>query len=160
MKRRSLPVRFTTGLLLVALSLAGLTGCEYDLPLTPQPTRDVDPRLVGDWRSTDGKDLMKVRRLDDTRYVVSYNNDLWSGWHSDVADVALVSLLHLDPANRKHSFLEWTLAADGRRLRLRVVSSKVVSKDLRDSAALREAVRRHHGHPEFYVHEENYTRER
>jgi hypothetical protein len=37
----------------------------------------VQERLLGDWVSLDGKENMKVRRLDDNIYIVYYDGDLF-----------------------------------------------------------------------------------
>jgi hypothetical protein len=45
---------------------SGFSACEYEAPITPSPTQKVQKRLLGDWTSTDGKEKMKVRKLDDS----------------------------------------------------------------------------------------------
>lgn len=62
------------------------SGCEgdYAIPITSGPTRKIDQRLVGNWASKDGTDKLRVRRLDDSIYIVSYNGDLFRAFHSDV----------------------------------------------------------------------------
>jgi hypothetical protein len=137
-----------------------LAGCEYEAPLTAQPTGKIDPRLVGDWRSIDGKDLMRVRAFDESRYAISYNSDVYAAWHSDFAPLPLISVLHLDPRNRKYSFLTWDLSAGDGRLRLQVINSKVVPKDLPDPAALQQALLARQSDAALYVHRQDYLRER
>ncbi|PYL72148.1 MAG: hypothetical protein DMF26_17290 [Verrucomicrobia bacterium] len=68
----------------VAIGLCSLafTSCNYDVPITSGPTRNVEQRLLGDWISLDGKENMKVRRLDDKTYVVYYDGDLFRAWTS------------------------------------------------------------------------------
>src|SRR5262249_23382594 len=61
----------------VAIGLCSLAfaACQYDVPITSSPTRNVEQRLLGNWVSLDGKENMKVRRLDDNTYVVYYDGD-------------------------------------------------------------------------------------
>ena len=143
-----------------AVAIGGflLAGCEYDFPIAPKPTRAIDAKLMGDWVSVDGKDTMKVRQLDDTTYVVSYNHELYSAIHTDLESVPFVSVLHLDPTNRKYAFLTWALSDGDSRLRLRVVSSKVIAKDTRDSAALQAQLKRQAGNPDLFGFQQDYTR--
>jgi hypothetical protein len=146
----------------VALSLGALAfaGCEYEFPLTAQPTRATDEKLIGDWISVDGLDTMKVRRLDDTTYAIAYNGDLYTAQHTEFAGTAFVSALHLDPQNRKYSFLAWNLSDGDTRLRLRVVSSKIIPKETRDRAALQARLREHLANPALYGVTKSYTRVR
>jgi cytochrome c2 len=111
--------KFTPGIIAAACFFA-LCGCEYEVPLTAKPTRKIDEKLVGDWISTDGKEKMKVRRLDDSIYIVSYNGDLFGAFHSDVAKTSFVSVQDIDSADRKYAYLTWKLSDDGKRLGLRV----------------------------------------
>ena len=43
-------------------------------------------QLLGDWRSNDGKEELKLRSLDDSSYIVYYDGDLFRAYHSDVAE--------------------------------------------------------------------------
>jgi hypothetical protein len=65
----------------IALCSLAFTSCNYDVPITSGPTRKVEQRLLGDWISLDGKENMKVRRLDDNTYVVYYDGDLFRAYH-------------------------------------------------------------------------------
>ena len=67
-------------------------GCEYEVPITASPTRKVEEKLLGDWISKDGKDKMKVRRLDDFIYVILMNDGLVRAYHSEVAKTPFVSV--------------------------------------------------------------------
>src|SRR5438876_2840288 len=89
--------------MIAVLACLTLSGCEYDVPITSKPTRKVDGRLLGDWMSKDRKDKMKVRRLDDDVYIISYNGDLFRGYHSDLAKTSFVSVQDIDSAERKYS---------------------------------------------------------
>src|SRR5207302_4549293 len=70
----------------VAIGLCSLafTACQYDVPITSAPTRKVQDRLLGDWTSTDGKEKLKLRSLDDSTYIVYYDGDLFRAYHSDI----------------------------------------------------------------------------
>ncbi|MBL9188858.1 MAG: hypothetical protein JNK23_15350 [Opitutaceae bacterium] len=137
-----------------------LGGCEFEAPITEKPTRGTDDKLVGTWKAVGDTDVMKVRQLDAATYIVSYNGDLYSAHHSDLGGVPFVSVLHLDPNNRKHSLLTWRLSDADDRLTLRVVSSKVIPKETSSSAALRALLEKEARNPELLGKEFHYTRGR
>ena len=115
----------------------GLSGCDYDVPITPEPTRQVDPRLMGNWVSAAGKDKMRVRRLDNAHYIVTFNGDLFYVHHSDVAGTAFFSAQELDSADRRYLFLAYTLSDDGAQLTVRHVNAAAISKQAKTSADVR-----------------------
>ncbi len=69
--------KFTLAVFAV-LSVISLSGCIYQVPITADPTRGVEERLLGEWASKDGKNKLKVRRLDDSHYIVSVNGYLFA----------------------------------------------------------------------------------
>jgi hypothetical protein len=74
----------------LCLSVLAFAACQYEVPITPSPTRNVQERLLGDWVSLDGKEQMKVRRFDDNIYIVYYDGDFFRAYHSDVSETAFV----------------------------------------------------------------------
>ena len=120
------------GVTVALLSLA-LGACQYDVPITSSPTRKVQEQLLADWRSTDGKDELKLRRLDDSIYIVYYDGDLFRAYHSDVAETPFATVQDLNSSDRKYAYVVWKLSDDGKHLSVRNVSDKVISKETRDS---------------------------
>jgi hypothetical protein len=114
------------------------TGCEYEVPLTAQPNRAIDEKLLGNWLSPDG--WMAIRAFDAQHYVVSYNGSFYRGWHSTVAGQAFVTLRSLDAKSPKFTYVTYALTRDDRRLDVRVVRDEVLSKEIKDSAAMRAAL--------------------
>ena len=84
----------------VCLWILAFSAREYEVPITPSPTQKVQERLLGDWTSTDGKEKMKVRRLDDSVYVVYYDGDLFRAYHSDIAETSFASVQDLSSNDR------------------------------------------------------------
>jgi hypothetical protein len=107
----------------VCLCILAFTACEYEVPITPSPTRNVQERLLGDWISLGDKETMKVRRLDDNIYIVYFDGDLFRAYHSDVAETSFVSVQDLNSSDRKYAYVVWNLSDDSRRLSLRSVQS-------------------------------------
>lgn len=138
-------------LLLAALAVAcALTACNYDVALTPKPTRKVDERLLGVWLGgEDGKDSMAVRRLDDSTYVVAMENDLYRAYHSDFAGTAFLSVQELD-GGRRFVYLTAELSADGNRLTLQTVSPKVVPEETKGRPALQKLIRGNLQNPRLF----------
>jgi hypothetical protein len=120
----------------VCLCMVGFAACNYEVPITSSPTRNVQEQLLGDWTSSDGKEHLNVRRLDQSFYVVYYDGDLFRAYHSDVADIPFVSVQDLNSKDRKYAYLVWKLSDDGKHLSLRNVNEKVVPKETKDSATV------------------------
>jgi hypothetical protein len=93
----------------------------------------VQEQLLGDWRSTDGKEELKLRRLDDGIYIVYYDGDLFRAYHSDVAETPFATVQDLNSSDRKYAYVVWKLSDDGKHLSLRNVSDKVVPKETKES---------------------------
>src|SRR5215471_16430407 len=123
------------GVTVALLSLA-LGACQYDVPITSSPTRKVQEELLADWRSTDGKEELKLRRLDDSIYIVYYDGDLFRAYHSDVAETPFATVQDLNSSDRKYAYVIWKLSDDGKHLSLRNVSDKIVPKETKDSATV------------------------
>lgn len=130
----------------VALGIAVVVCClsssacdgDYSVPITSGPTRKIDQRLLGNWVSKDGTDKVKVRRLDNSVYIVSYNGDLFRAFHSDVGKTPYLSLQDIESAGRKYSYISYKLSDDGERLDVRAVDTKVIPKELKDSASVQK----------------------
>src|SRR5256886_7857561 len=96
----------------VAICLCALAfgACQYDVPITSAPTRNVQERLLGDWTSADGKEKLKLRRLDDGIYIVYYDGDLLRAYHSDVSDTPFVSVQAINSNDRKYAYVGCVLS--------------------------------------------------
>ena len=160
MKTLRSTTRKLTLTLVTAVCGFAFSGCEYEVPITAKPTRKVDERLLGDWTSKDGKEKMKVRRLDDLIYIVAYNGDLSRAYHSDVGKLALVSVQDIDSEGRKYAYLAWKLSDDGKVLGLRVVNTKVVPKEVKDSASVQKLLEKNLQNPELFEDETQFTKEK
>ena len=116
--------------------LCFLSACVYEVPITLNPTRKIEERLLGNWTSSDGKEHMNVRQLDENSYVVYYDGDLFRAYHSDVGGTPFASVQDLNSTDRKYAYVVWKLSEDGKNLTLRNVSNKIVPKENKDSAAV------------------------
>ncbi|MDI1337333.1 MAG: hypothetical protein PSU94_14205 [Lacunisphaera sp.] len=120
------------------------TACNYDSPLTTKPTRRVDERLLGDWVAVDKdsqkEELMHVRQLDDSNYVAAFDHDIYRAFHSDFADMAFLTVQDLNSSDRLYLYMAWEVSADGRQLKLRTVSDKIVTGKNKGQAALQKAL--------------------
>ena len=150
----------TLRLLLICLCCLAFSGCEYEVPITSGPTRKVEARLLGDWVSKDGKEKMKVRRLDNSIYIVSYNGDLFRAYHSDVAKTAFVSVQDIDSAERKYAYVAWKLFEDGKQLGLRVVSAKIIPREVKTSTGVQKLLKKNLQNPGLLEDEVQFAREK
>jgi hypothetical protein len=135
-------------------------ACQYDVPITPSPTRKVQEQLLGNWVSLDGKENMRVRRLDDSTYVVYYDGDLFRAYHSDVAELPLTSVQDLNSNDRKYAYVVWKLSNDGKRLTLRSVNNKVIPTETKDSAAMTALLTKNARNPELFGEEIEFRKEK
>lgn len=157
-KVRSIGRKSALGIV-AALCCFAFTGCEYEFPITPKPTRKVDERLLGNWTSKDGKNTMKVVRLDESNYIVSYNGDLFRAYHSDVAKTAFVSAQILDSAKPKYGYSAWKLSEDGALIG-RAVSDKVIPDETKDSGSVQKLLEKNLQNPELFGEEVQFTKDK
>jgi len=146
---------------LIGLCVLAFTACQYEVPITSTPTQKVQEQLLGDWRSTDGKEELKLRRLDDGVYIVYYDGDIFRAYHSDVAGTPFVTVQDLNSSDRKYAYVIWKLSDNGKDLRLRSVNDKVVPKETRDSATVVELLTKENArNPELFGEEIEFRKEK
>lgn len=143
-----------------ALCMLLVPACQYEVPITATPTRNVDQALLGDWLSLDGKENMKVRRLEENVYVVDYDGDLFRAYHSDVGNTAFVTVQDLNSNDRKYAYVLWKLSNEGKTLRLRSVADKIVPKDIKDSATVVTLLTKNAVNPELLGEEIEFRKQK
>ncbi len=149
--------KFIRGVI-VLLCIVCTGGCIYDVPISANPTRQVEERLLGDWLSKDGKNTLKVRRLDDSQYVLSVNGYLFRAYHSDIAGTAFASVQEIETRERRYAYVTWSLSEDAKHLRWRAVSRKVVPQDISDSVAVRALLEKNLDNAVLYEDEQDYIK--
>ena len=142
----------------VTLCMLALTGCEYEDPITSSPTRKVQERLLGNWISQDGKEHLRVRRLDENIYIVYYNGDLFRVYHSDVADTPFVSVQDINSDDRKYAYVVWKLSEDSKHLRLRV-NHDVIPNEKKNSSAIARFLEENATNPDLLGEEIQFNKE-
>ena len=145
---------------LVSLCILAFNACQYEVPITSSPTRKVQEQLLGNWVSLDGKENMRVRRLDDSIYIVYYDGDLFRAYHSDVAETPFASVQDLNSNDRKYAYVVWKLSDDGKRLSLRNVSNKIIPKETKDSATVTTLLTKNARNPELLGEEIEFRKEK
>jgi hypothetical protein len=143
----------------VCLCFLAFTACEYEVPITSNPTRKAQEQLLGNWISLDGKENMRVRRWDDSTYIVYYDGDLFRAYHSDVADTPFASVQDLNSNDRKYAYVAWKLSDDGKRLSLRSVN-KLIPKETKDSAVVAALLTENARNPELFGEEIEFRKEK
>lgn len=146
----------------VAICLCALVfgSCQYDVPITSRSTRNVQERLLGDWTSADGQEKLKLRRFDDSTYIVYYDGDLFRAYHSDIGDMAFASVQDLNSRDRKYAYIIWKLSDDGENLRLRNINDKMVPKETKDSATVVALLTKNASNPELLGEEIDFRKEK
>jgi hypothetical protein len=120
----------------------------------------VQEQLLGNWVSLDGKENMRVRRLDDSTYVVYYDGDLFRAYHSDVAETPFASVQDLNSNDRKYAYVVWKLSDGGERPSLRNVNRNVVPKEKEDSATVAALLTKKVRNPELFGEEIEFRKEK
>ena len=117
-------------------------------------------QLLGNWVSLDGKENMRVRRLEDSTYVVYYDGDLFRAYHSDIAETPFATVQDLNSSDRKYAYVIWKVSDDGKNLRLRNVDDKVVPKETKDSASVVALLTKNARDPELFGEEIEFKKEK
>ena len=140
----------------------GLSGCEgdYAVPITSTPTRKIDQRLVGNWVSKVGTEKMRVRKFDESNYLVSYEGDLYRAYHSDLDQTSFISAQEIDSASRKYVYLAYKISNDGQSLDLRAVDDKVVPRETSDPASVQKLLKNNLHNPKLFGDEGRYVRDK
>jgi hypothetical protein len=119
----------------------------------------VQEQLLGNWTSTDGKEKLKLRSLDESTYIVYYDGDLFRAYHSDVTETPFATVQDLNSSHRKYAYVIWKLSDDGKNLRLRNVNDKVVPRETKDSATIVALLTRNARNPELFGEEIEFRKE-
>ena len=153
--------RLGLGIVAAACCLS-LSGCEgdYEVPITSRPTHKIDQRLLGNWISKDGSDKIKVRKFNDSIYIVSYNDDLYRAFHADLGKTSFISAQDIDSAGRKYVYLAYKLSDDGKLLDLRAVNDKVIPKATTDSVSVQRLLKKNLQNSELFGDEDQFAREK
>jgi hypothetical protein len=144
----------------ICLCILVFNACEYEVPITSSPTRKVQERLLGNWVSLDGKENMRVRRLDNSTYVVYYDGDLFRAYHSDVAETPFASVQDLNSNDRKYAYVVWKLYDDDKRLSLRNLNRKVIPNETTDSATVAALLTKNARNPELFGEQIEFRKEK
>jgi hypothetical protein len=120
----------------------------------------VQEQLLGNWRSSDGKEELRLRSLDGSVYIVYYDGDLFRAYHSDVADTSFATVQDLNSSDRKYAYVTWKLSDDGKNLRLRSVNDKVVPKETTDSATVAALLTKNARNPDLFGEEIEFKKEK
>lgn len=160
MNLRNLGTYRSTIAVVLALVVLGLTACQYSVPITERPTRNVEIKLIGDWVSTDLRETIKIRTLSHSTYIVSYNNVLFQAFHSDLSGVSFLSVQELETRNRSYSYLTYRLSEDGTKLYLRLVNDDVVPREIKDVTWIQRLLKRNLQNPALLRNEDEFTKVR
>ena len=151
--------RSTTALVITVVLLA-LGACQYSVPITQRPTRQVDTRLLGDWVSTDGRQSIKIRKLEQSTYIVSYNGVLFQAFHSDFSGISFLSVQELETSDRSYSYLAYRLSEDGTKMYLRLVNDEVVPRGTKDVSSIQRILKSNLQNPALFRNEDGFTKVR
>lgn len=137
-----------------------LTACEWSIPITANGTREVVPTLIGEWFQTGTGERLRVRKYDDTHYVLGmgqHGDQLFTAHHSDVGEWQLISVRELKPEGDLWTYVQWRLV-DRDRLEIRAVNDKVIPYTVADSAEVVRLLKANREKPELFHPAATYAR--
>ena len=102
---------------------------------------------------------MKVRKLDDSVYIVYYDGDLFRAYHSDIGETPFASVQDLNSNDRKYAYVVWKLSDDGKHLSLPSVN-KLIPKETKDSATVAALLTKNARNPELFGEEIEFSKEK
>ena len=146
--------------LVIALVLLSLGACQYSVPITERPTRNVEMKLIGNWVSADGRETIKIRTLTHSTYIVSYKNVLFQAFHSDLSGISFLSVQELETRERSYTYLTYRLSEDGTKLYLRLVNEEVVPRETKDVTSIQQLLKRNLQNPALLRKEDEFTKVR
>jgi len=156
-------------ILLIACGI--LVGCDYTVPLEKTPSQNIDPALMGLWQRTkpDGQvENLTVLPLGPQEYLVAFpagSKDamLARACLCRVADKPLVQLEWIGNERgetvedgRAFQFAAYTVTGDA--LTVRMLNTDVVSKNVKTSQELAEAITANKGKPNLFKEETIYSK--
>ena len=144
--------------LVFTLTVLSLGACQYSVPITERPTRNVEMKLIGDWVSADGRETIKIRTLSRSTYIVSYNNVLFQAFHSDLSGISFLSVQELETRDRSYTYLTYRLSEDGTKLYLRLVNDEVVPRETKDVTTIQQLFKRNLQNPALLRNEDEFTK--
>jgi hypothetical protein len=108
---------------------AVLSACYYSVPITPQPSSKIDPRVLGKWYGSSGEVIL-VERTDDFHYAIRQGAQTFPAFHSDVNGQRFANVKVAD----KYLYLIYKLEEHGSVLRAQSVSTKTIPASVKTSA--------------------------
>jgi len=118
-----------------------LAGCNFQAPLTDNPTRGVDPALLGSWFSLEDGSPLDIYRLSKDEYMVIDGGNPYVCTHSDLAGTSFVSCKQIQ--NDKESYGKYAYIAyklENGILTVFTLSDSLPIKDSLSSAQIRQIV--------------------
>jgi hypothetical protein len=155
---------------MVIVCLLAASGCKWKAPITKEPTRKTDARLLGTWLSAedkddDARDALAVLKCDESHYVVLFlkinekKKEVTDGvltfraHHSDLDKTPFVTVQDITEKERKYLYYTYGLSKDGKTLTLRVVNDDLVPRNTESPEAVRKLLRKHAKHPKLFEEE-------
>jgi len=150
--------------LITVFSLFVLTACVFDAPLVGEATLPIDETLLGTWESipegTDSLARLVIHQDSANLYVIEYSEGetviYFKGWLAELEGIRFMQLEAIgddeQPVENGTTdlFTVVSYALTDGKLEVRMLNTKVVNKDLADTASLQEAFSANSDNPELF----------
>lgn len=152
----------------LAVSTLFLAGCDYEVPLTEEHSIKIDSSVLGLWEivsengepSTSG-DRLTILKYSDTEYLIHYpvgeDGIYYRGYSIRVGDITCVQTQVIGdsdgPAGDDDKNLYGVviyILANGE-LEIKTLNKELISKELKDSEALRNAFLKHQKNEDLFI---------
>ena len=151
---------------ILLLSIIFLTACEYDIPLTFDHSIPIDKSILGSWvyvpaANENDNTMVRIHRFTDTEYSIHYkenDNDFYfRAYAVNIAGISAVQLELIAADDEsveqgqedRYVVAQYTMVDS--QLEIKTLNSKLVSRDMTDPEALRQALTEHKKNPELFI---------
>lgn len=143
-----------------------LGGCEYEVPVVPEPKLPIDPAVLGLWEAVPPPDAadkpaerMLVLKFNATEYIIRYpmqhDSLYFRAYLIKVGNLTAAQLQLIgadqgpaDCAERKFHVASYCIRDDI--LELRLLNTQLIPATLRTSRELRKEIRKHQADPALW----------
>lgn len=153
------------------LACALLAGCEYTVPLVSQPALPIDRAVIGLWQSqkeSGQAEELLVLPLDAHEYLLSFPAGakgamfarvcLWQGAGLTLAQLNWIGTAQAKLPENNRTYQYASFKAEGDTLRVRMLNSEVVKKEIASANALEKAIKDNKENPDLFQEEMVFKR--
>ncbi len=150
-------------------------GCEYEVPLTKEPSVAVDSSVLGLWElipdageEKEKKERMMVLKYSGTEYMIHYpigeDAMYFRAYPVKIGGVQCVQLQAIGThkgspdKEEKNLYHVASYQLNGANLEIKLLNAELVDDELKTSAALTRSFKKHKGHKNLFINPGTFRR--